>query len=360
VPLATAAPPAQGANLLVNPSFEGGFRQTSLSSHCSDGWNPFYKHDGPGSKYFEPEWKVIQRPENDGSADIRARLLHGDRSLMWFNTYALHRAGIWQRVKVPVNSTVTFTMWVQMLSARKTHWINEQMVSGEEDIGNYQVKIGIDPTGWSPGNAQVLEPPAQVVWSGPVWDANTRNPDGTNRYVQAQVSTRAQGEYVTVWVMGWNKWAYKYEATFVDNGSLVATGGGRAALTASNRAAPVGPTRTPLPTNTPTATSTPTPTPTPTNTPTPTPTPTHTPTPTWTPTFTPSPTPTSSATPLPTPTATRRAQAAPAAFNSAAAGLPPGSVGENDLLSLAVVGVVSILALGIGLLVGKRIANRRA
>ena len=40
----------------------------------SDGWNPFYKHDGSGSKYFEPEWKVIQRPEDDGSADIRSRL----------------------------------------------------------------------------------------------------------------------------------------------------------------------------------------------------------------------------------------------------------------------------------------------
>ena len=247
-----------------------------------------------------------------------------------------------------------------MLSARKTHWINDQMVTGDEDIGNYQVKIGIDPTGWSPGNTQVLVPPAHVVWSEPVWDANTRNADGTNRYVQARVSTRAQGEYVTVWVMGWNKWAYKYEATFVDKASLVASGGGWVASSASNRAAPIQPTRTPLPTHTPTPTFTPTPTNTPTNTPTPTHTPTHTPTPTWTPTFTPSPTPTSSATPLPTPTATRRPGGAPVAFNSAAAGLPPGSVGENDIVGLSVVAVVSILALGIGLLVGKRMASRRA
>jgi len=284
--------------------------------------------------------------------------LDGDRSLMWFNTYALHRAGIWQRVKVPVNSTVNFSIYIQMLSARKTNWINEQMVTGGDDIGNYQVKVGIDPTGWTPGEAQVLEPPAQVVWSAPVWDANTRNADGTNRYVQAQVSARAQGEYVTVWVMGWNKWAYKYEATFVDKAALVATGGGRAAVSASNRAAPVGPTHTPLPTSTPTLTPTPTPTNTPTFTPTPTNTPTNTPTPTWTPTFTPSPTPTSSATPLPTPTPTRRSQGAPAAFNSAAAGLPPGSVNDNDMVGLAVVGVVSVLALGIGLLVGKKMAKR--
>jgi hypothetical protein len=198
-----------------------------------------------------------------------------------------------------------------------------------------------------------------VVWSEPIWDGSTRNADKTNRYVQAQVSAQAQGEYVTVWVMGWNRWAYKYEAAFVDNASLVVTGAGVAAFSQSRDAAPVRPTSTPLPTNTPTATFTPTPTFTPTNTPTPTFTPTYTPTPTWTPTFTPSPTPTSSATPLPTPTATRRSQGPPvAAFNAAAAGLPPSGGGKADVVSLVVVSVVSVLALGIGLLVGKRMANR--
>ena len=75
-PLSMALPPAQGSNLLVNPSFEGKFRQTSLSSHVSEGWNPWYVHGGVGSDYFEPEWKVIQRPETEGSADIPSRLLH--------------------------------------------------------------------------------------------------------------------------------------------------------------------------------------------------------------------------------------------------------------------------------------------
>ena len=42
------------------------------------------------------------------------------------------------------------------------------------------------------------------------------------------------------------------------------------------------------------------------------------------------------------------------------AGLPPGSVGQNDLTSLAVGAVVSILALGSGLLVGKKMAKRAA
>jgi hypothetical protein len=352
-----ATPPEQGNNLLVNASFEGSFRQTSRSSHVADGWNPWYYHTGKGSEYYEPEWKVIQRPENDGSSDIRARLQNGDRSQQWFNTYALHQAGLWQRVKVPNNSTVVFSIWVQILSARETFWVLGQMVSGPNDLGNYQVKCGIDPTGWTPGG-QVLQPPSNIVWGPAVWDANTKAPDGTNQWVQTQVTAQAQGEYVTVWVMGWNKWAYRYEAAFVDNASLTASGA--AALTSARAAAPIRPTNTPLPTATPTNTPTPTNTATPTNTPTPTFTPTHTPTPTFTPTFTPSPTPTSSPTPLPTPTMTRRPLDTPIVINAAAAGMPPGSMNSQDTTSMIVVGGIAVLALGFGLLIGKKMAKRPA
>jgi hypothetical protein len=46
--------------------------------------------------------------------------------------------------------------------------------------------------------------------------------------------------------------------------------------------------------------------------------------------------------------------------NAAAAGLPPSSVNAQDMTSLIIVGVISVLALGTGLVVGKRIAKRRA
>jgi hypothetical protein len=353
--LAFASPPGQGTNLLVNPGFEGEFRQTSRSSHVAEGWNPWYYHTGSGSEFYEPEWKVIQRPDDDGSADIRARILEGDRSQQWFNTYALHRAGLWQRVKVQPGSTVKFSAWIQILSARDTHWVNDQMVSGPNDVGNYQVKLGIDPTGWQPPG-QILEPPGHIVWSGPVWDANTKAPDGTNIWAPAEVSAQVQGEYVTVWLMGWNKWAFRYEAAFVDNASL--TVAGAPARTSVRVAAPVKPTNTPRPTETPTMTPTPTLTPTPTHTPTPTSTPTHTPTPTFTPTFTPSPTPTSSPTPLPTPTMTRRPTNTPIIVNAAAAGLPSGASDPQNAATMIVVGSISALALLVGLFVGKRLAKR--
>ena len=351
-PVSLAAPSGQGQNLLINPSFEAGFRQTSQSSHCSDGWNPWYYHEGEGSKYYEPEWKVIQRPENDGSDDIRSRLLDGDQSLQWFNTYALHRAGIWQRVKVPKNSKVTFSIWVQILSAQENHWVDGQMVSGSDSMGNYQVQAGIDPTGWGP-SGQVMNPPANVVWSESVWDIQTQSPAGTNQFVKVEVSTQAQGEFVTVWVKGWNQWAFRYEAAFVDNASLVAT-----PTRVVAKAVPIKPTNTPLPTNTPTPTATPTNTPTNTPTPTITPTPTNTPTPTFTPTFTPEPTLTFTPTPLPTATMTPRPTRTPIAVNAAAAALPPGGLDSGGTAGLVIVAGISVVALTAGLFIGKKLARR--
>ncbi len=360
-PFVLAGPPQQGQNLLVNPSFEGGMRRTSTSSWVSDGWNPWYHHTGSHSEYYEPEWKVVQRPEDDGSADLRARLLDGNKSLQWFNTYALHDAGIWQRVKVPANARLTFSIWVQILSARDTHWVADQMVSGPDDLGNYQVQVGIDPTGFEPGG-QVMRPPGHVVWGDVVWDAHTKAPDGTNQYALAQVTVQAQGQYVTVWVRGWNKWAYRYEATFVDKASLVAVGAPSRMAVA---AAPAQPTSTPAPTNTPTPTFTPTATPTPTHTPTPTSTPTTTPTPTFTPTYTPSPTPTSSPTPLPTPTAIQKVaraevavQAAEAPASIQAAGLDSSESEGQDVTSLGIVAGISAAVLVLGLFIGKKMAQR--
>ena len=349
MPTALALPPEQGTNLLVNPSFEGDMRRTSRSSWVSNGWNPWYYHTGDGSKYYEPEWKVIQRPKDDGSPDLRARLQDGDKSLQWFNTYALHEAGIWQRVKVPANSTVLFTAWIQILSANENCWEQDQMVSCPDSLGNYQVTIGIDPTGYEPAG-QVMRAPGNVVWSQPVWDANTKSPAGTNQWAQVQVSAQAQGEYVTVWTKGWNKWAFRYESAFIDNTSLVVT-----AMPKARAAAPVRPTNTPVPTNTPTPTDTPTPT----NTPTVTPTPTYTPTPTFTPTFTPSPTPTSSPTPLPTPTRPlRRVIQTPDAVQ--AAGFAPKNVDADtsDAASLTIIAAISVVVLVGGLFVGKRMARR--
>jgi len=46
------------------------------------------------------------------------------------------------------------------------------------------------------------------------------------------------------------------------------------------------------------------------------------------------------------------------AINAAAAGLSPGSADSQDMTSLAIVGAISVLALGIGLVVGKKMAKR--
>lgn len=57
---------------------------------------------------------------------------------------------------------------------------------------------------------------------------------------------------------------------------------------------------------------------------------------------------------------TRRPVGTLVVVNVAAAGLPPGGVDAQDTTSLIIVGVISILALGTGMFVGKRMAKRRA
>ena len=58
----------------------------------------------------------------------------------------------------------------------------------------------------SDDDAEDITGPKQPPFSG-FWfeDADIEDTNVDDPEVQAQVSTQAQGEYVTVWVMGWNR-----------------------------------------------------------------------------------------------------------------------------------------------------------
>jgi hypothetical protein len=55
---------------------------------------------------------------------------------------------------------------------------------------------------------------------------------------------------------------------------------------------------------------------------------------------------------------TRRPTRTPIAINAAAAALPSSSAGTNDVTGLAIVGGISVVALAVGLFVGKKLAKR--
>ncbi|MBI4322595.1 MAG: hypothetical protein HY675_29240 [Chloroflexi bacterium] len=185
-----------GPNLLVNPDFEGGMRRTSLSSWTADGWYPWFRphaaSDPPGVNW-EPEFGIIR--DRPGQAHS------GAQSQRWFNTWAIHDAGIAQQVKVPRGSKVTFNVWVFSWSSQNDQWAVSE--------ARYDKWVGIDPNGGTDpfsGNVQ---------WT---------NPDATmDRWLQLSISAMARGDSVTVFVRGRPHFSVKNNNILVDDAFLTAT-----------------------------------------------------------------------------------------------------------------------------------------
>jgi hypothetical protein len=295
-------------NLLTNPGFEGGSRETaglgtSISSRVADGWYP-WAIKGDESYNREPEFKVLRKSDiKDGFYRIYA----GEQCQQYFTTFATHTAGIYQRVPVTPGEQVTFSIWVQIYTGQRDYMVNnsypisdihqpltEATRAAYWGAGDYYASIGIDPLGNTPSSFGAA-PPSSVVWSAAVRDKDTRALDSNgleiDKWVQLTVSTVAQADHVTVYTKGAPVYRVKHNDTFWDEAVLVVA----AAPTATPR-----PTSPPQPTATPTTTFTLTPTLT--LTPTITPTPTDTATPTLTPTSTDTPTPTVTVTPSLAPT----------------------------------------------------------
>ncbi|MCR4406983.1 MAG: hypothetical protein NUW24_08680 [Anaerolineae bacterium] len=243
--LVLAAPPLQSGNLLVNPSFEGGFHyQNSIGElKVADGWVAWYVDEGK----IEPLWKN-RRPEY-GLTIEPIRVHDGSKAQQYGIIYSTHLAGIYQQVSgIPKGARLRFTIWGHM-------YVYDD--DPKKQPGPLRMKIGIDPTGGTNALA------GTVVWSP---EANATG------WQQFTVEAVAQNTTVTVFTFSNPEWAMKFLTANWDAASLVIL---------------ATPTPTPRPpTPTPRATNTPTPTPTPVDTPTPTvtPTPTETPTPTVTPT----------------------------------------------------------------------------
>ena len=278
VPLgASAAPPAQGGNLLKNAGFEEGFSERGAGEvTIANGWEAWWiqgAEDQSSKGYLvRPEYK----PEDAWIFTMR-RVHSGRFSQKYFSTFSTHIAGIYQQVAVARGSKVTFSIWAQVWSSTE---VDADRCDG---FGNYAVSAGIDPHGGNDGNS------GNIVWTDLVMSCN--------EWVHLSVSTVAQTDRVTVFTRGAPDFRVRFNDSYWDEAVLTAV-----APTPTPRppTSTPKPTNTPVPTNTPlpTATYTPIPTSTPTPTPADTPTPTITPTPTDTPTPTRTPTPTATPTPV--------------------------------------------------------------
>ncbi|MFN8474085.1 MAG: hypothetical protein U0822_17975 [Anaerolineae bacterium] len=216
-----AAPATLGPNLLSNPSFENGFDPAAIgvsSGSVGKGWHGWYIPAAPNEEpgyHFAPEFS----PENIWKPSIMVHA--GDLAQTMFNTYATHDAGVWQTVGgLTPGQTVEFTIWVRAWSSECDDPCvspTKPCVAGDNNSsGNYQVAVGIDPTGADPrvpGNErQPIAPPASVVWTPFV--------QHYDEYFPLTIRTVAQADHVTVYTRGRAEWKVKYNFSFWDDARL--------------------------------------------------------------------------------------------------------------------------------------------
>lgn len=204
---------AQGANLLVNPSFEGQYASyvpetpaemgdcqlgVCTTAQMPAGWKPWWVKER--SSDVNPEYKP---------AEFGDRVRSGSRASQYFSFWSTHKAGLRQTVAVPENAVVTFTVW-------GTSWMTESDNSGSSDgAATPNMRVGIDPT----GGTNPYSP--SVVWSG---FQQTKDVYGL-----FSVQTQAQGTNVTVYTFSAPdvnpnspEYGFKHTDIYWDDASLTA------------------------------------------------------------------------------------------------------------------------------------------
>ncbi|MBC7235460.1 MAG: hypothetical protein H5T69_06425 [Chloroflexi bacterium] len=230
-------------NVAINAGFEEGFSERGAGEvTVANGWQPFWQ-DGPNQKEGynrRPEYKG-----EDASRFGRRRVRSGNWSQKMFNTYATHHAGLWQQISVPAGSVVTLSAWGQA-------WSSEADDPAISKKGQYQMSVGIDPTGGTDFNSP------NVVWSP--------RSSALDQWVELKVQARAQAGTVTLYLRGDAEWRMKHNDVYFDDVCVNVI---------RPTAPPPPPTKPPKPTDTPLPTATTTETPEPTATPSLTPSPTE-------------------------------------------------------------------------------------
>lgn len=195
LPSAPSAAQTISPNLIVNAGFEGAARRTSLSSWVAEGWNPWFRPHHPSEPIglnWEPEFGII--------TDRPGQAHEGRSSQRWFNTWAIHDAGIHQTVGVPVGAKVTFSIWAFSWSSQQDTW------AVSDPGAPYHKWVGIDPTG---GTDPFSE---RIVWS-------PRN-DVMDQWVQLTVTAIARADRVTAFVRGRPEYPVKHNNILVDDAAL--------------------------------------------------------------------------------------------------------------------------------------------
>jgi len=204
--------PQDGDNLLVNGGFEWPYNDDFTAKgggQVAHGWNAWW-YDDPGNTYDTPEFKPA-------SIEVDPhRVRDGVVAQQYFKDSALHMAGLYQRVPVPVGSHVRFTVyghaWATFCVQGNNKLDCDARDSSHGGVDPITMKVGIDPTGGTDAFSQAI-----------VWSAGRAVYDNYEQFV---IEADAQGDAITVFVYSTPEWAAPVVNVFWDNAVLTASGGG--------------------------------------------------------------------------------------------------------------------------------------
>lgn len=187
---------------MINGDFEEISTRSSLSSWVANGWEPWF---WPGGATFnrEPEFGVLYNRQALETGINQ--FTNGVAAQRWFTTWGTHDCGIFQRVFVPENSTVTFSIWMIAWSA------NNNDVYGYSDSA-YSKWVGIDPYGGNNPIVPGVGLTSRIVWS----EVNTV----MDKWVQLKVTAKVVGNVATVYTRGQAAFPVKHNTCIIDEALL--------------------------------------------------------------------------------------------------------------------------------------------
>jgi len=187
-------------------NFEGQFYS---QSDPQDGEGHVYVPEGVKAWWCEGGWyqelengEVYSRPEYKPMSQFSYRIKEGSQSLRFFNTYKIHRAGIYMRAPAVAGSVYKFSSWIQVWTADAIEG-NPPVSAG--DPWNYGTRVGLDPL----GGEDALS--ADVIWSD--WHGR----DNWDAWLNHEVSVVAKASHITCFVEARCKRSVKHNDVYIDN-----------------------------------------------------------------------------------------------------------------------------------------------
>lgn len=218
--LSTGLVVAQDENLLVNPGFDGSFREVSPDRTVAANWQPWNVPLSNNSPSYE------QVPTYQEAVPDTDRIRTGSNAQqISTNFYFTYSAGIYQQVSGITSGTeLRFSIYAWIWSSA----LDDREIS--ENPGDLLVYVGIDPTGGTSGTSD------DIVWSPAA-------PGQYDAYRQYAVIAEAESDTVTVFVWAEADFPTRNNFVYLDDAVLEIT-----------------PDSQPQPTDEPVATNTPAPT----------------------------------------------------------------------------------------------------